>query len=127
VADVAKLFRDQEQEHADGLTQALEGLGGAAPRPPAPQEVEELGAVQSQEEFLRFAVELENMAVVAYIDAHRRLQSPDLLKTGAQIIANEGQHLVVLRQALGASPAESVPSAFEAGSDPAGRDVDVVE
>jgi hypothetical protein len=33
VADVAKLFRDQEQEHADGLTAALEDLGGTPPKP----------------------------------------------------------------------------------------------
>jgi rubrerythrin len=121
VADVARLFRDQEQEHADWLTRALEDLGGSAPKPPGPEDVAGLGAVSSQEDLLRFAVELENMAVVAYVDAHRKLQSPGLLKAGAQIMANEGQHLVVLRQALGASPAESVPSAFEAGTDPAPR------
>ena len=119
LAAVARLFRDQEQEHADRLTKALEDLGGKAPPSPSPQDVGGLSAVSSQEDILRFAVELENMAVIAYIDAHRRLQSPALLKTGTQIMANEGQHLVVLRQALGASPAASVPSAFEAGVDPA--------
>lgn len=119
VAGVARLFRDQEQEHADGLTQALESLGGTPPEPPQPAQVQGLGSVSSQEDILRFAVELEKMAIVAYIEAHRKLQSPDLLKTGTQIMCNEGQHLVVLRQALGASPAQSVPSAFEAGTDPA--------
>jgi hypothetical protein len=119
LAAAARLFRDQEQEHADGLTQALEGLGGMAPAPPEPGDVKGLSSLQSQDAVLRFAVELENMAVIAYIDAQMKLQSPDLLKTGAQIMANEGQHLVVLRQALGASPAASVPSAFEAGTDPA--------
>jgi hypothetical protein len=34
------------------------------------------------------------------------------LKTGAQIMADEGQHLVVLREALGRNPA---PNAFETG------------
>jgi rubrerythrin len=118
VADVAKLFRDQEQEHADALTQALQDLGGTAPEPPRPQEVEGLSSAKSQAQILSFAIDLENMAIQAYVDAHRKLQSPDLLKTGSQIISNEGQHLVVLRQALGASPAGSVPRAFEAGMAP---------
>jgi rubrerythrin len=118
VADVAVLFRDQEQEHADALTTALEDLGGSAPKPPKPGEVQGLGEVKDQSDVLTFAVELENMAVMAYSDAHANLESPDLLASGAQIMANEGQHLVVLRQALGATPAESVPSAFEAGEDP---------
>jgi hypothetical protein len=42
-----------------------------------------------------------------------------LLKTTSQIMNNEGQHLVMLRLALGASPVALVPSAFEAGTDPA--------
>jgi rubrerythrin len=119
IRSTARLFRDQEQEHADGLAAALEDLGGTPPEPPEANEVKGLSAVKSVPQALTFAVELENMAVIAYIDAHRKLKSPALLKTGAQIMANEGQHLVVLRQALGATPAESVPSAFEAGTDPA--------
>lgn len=119
LALAVRLFRDQEQEHADALSQALEDLGGTPPEPPTSAEVKGLGSVRSQEDILRFAVELENMAVMAYVDAHMKLQSPELLKTGTQIMANEGQHLVLLRQALGASPAQSVPSAFEAGIDPA--------
>jgi len=117
VAVVVRLVRDQEQEHADALSRALEDLGGTPPGPPAAADVEGLAAARSQEDILRFAVELENMAVMAYVDAHMKLQSPELLKTGTQIMANEGQHLVLLRQALGATPAQSVPSAFEAGID----------
>jgi rubrerythrin len=124
VADVARLFRDQEQEHADGLSAALEGLGGTPPKPPTDPAAVEVGGtaltdLKSQTNILNFAVELENSAVMAYVEAHRKLKSPDLLKTGAQIMSNEGQHLVVLRQALGASPARSVPAAFEAGTEPA--------
>lgn len=121
VADVARLFRNQEQEHADALKTALEDLGGQAPAPPKPEDVKGLSSVKNQTQILNFAVELENMAVQAYVEAHRKLKSPDLLKTGAQIMSNEGQHLVVLRQALGASPAASVPDAFEAGTAPPPR------
>lgn len=119
---VAELFRDQEQEHADALITALEDLGGTPP--PAPKKPEDsealagLADVKDAADIAAFAIELENSAIIAYSDAHGLLQSPDLLATGAQIMANEGQHLVVLRQVLGASPADSVPSAFEAGDDP---------
>ncbi len=118
VEDVATLFRDQEQEHADALIAALEDLGGTAPKPPKAEDVEGLGDVKSQADILTFAVELENMAIMAYSDAHGKLQSPDLLTAGAQIMSNEGQHLVVLRQGLGATPAASVPDAFETGDSP---------
>lgn len=118
VEDVAVLFRDQEQEHADALITALEDLGGMAPKPPKAEDVDGLGDVMSQADILTFAVELENMAIMAYSDAHGKLESPDLLTAGAQIMANEGQHLVVLRQGLGATPAESVPDAFETGDSP---------
>jgi rubrerythrin len=109
---VAELFRDQEQEHADALTTALDQLGGSAPRPPAPDAIEGLGDLRSQAEVANFAIELETMAVAAYYDAHQKLQTAELLQTGASIMANEGQHLVVLRQAVGKDP---VPNAFETG------------
>jgi rubrerythrin len=112
---VAKLFAAQEQEHADGLTAALEALGGSAPpKPTGPEDVEGLAeaAAKGQAAIARFAVELETTAVAAYYDAHGKLKDPKLLSTGASIMANEAQHLVVLRQALGANPS---PDAFVTG------------
>jgi rubrerythrin len=110
--DTAKLFADQEQEHVDALVVAFESLGGAAPEPPEPDSVEGLTELNSQRDFLEFAIELENMAIVAYDEASAKLVSSELVKTGAEIVANEAQHLVVLRQALGANP---LPDAFETG------------
>ena len=52
------------------------------------------------------------MAVAAYYDAHGKLKDPKLLATGAQIMANEGQHLAVLRPLVNQPP---VPDAFETG------------
>jgi hypothetical protein len=52
------------------------------------------------------------MAVAAYYEAHRKLRDTKVLQTAAQIMAAEGQHLVVLRQALRRNPA---PHAFETG------------
>ncbi len=112
---VAKLFAKQEQEHADGLISALEGLGGKAPaKPTKPEDVPGLAeaAGGDAKDITEFAVELETMAVAAYYDAHGKLQAPELLSTGASIMANEAQHLVVLRQALGQDPS---PNAFVTG------------
>ena len=48
VKPVAELFRDQEQEHVDGLRTALDALGGMAPAPPKPAEVMGLSDLKSQ-------------------------------------------------------------------------------
>ena len=105
-------IRRQEREHARALGAALARLGGTAPAPPRREEVRGLAGLRTRRDVLSFAIELENMAVAAYYEAHQRLREPGLLRTGAQIMANEGQHLVVLRQALGRDP---VPRAFETG------------
>ena len=110
---IATHLRDQESEHADALTAAVSGFGGRAPaKPTSATQVTGLSGLGSQREVLSFAVELELMAVAAYYDAHRKLRDARLLQTGASIMANEGQHLVVLRQALGRQP---TPTAFENG------------
>jgi rubrerythrin len=108
----AALFGRQEAEHAAALTAALKGLGGTAP---AGTDVKLLAPVQrarSQTQVAQFAIQLETMAVAAYYDAAKKLRQVRLLQTPTQIMANEGQHLVVLRQALGRDP---VPHAFETG------------
>ena len=118
VRKAAELFAQQEAEHADALIAALSDLGGTAPKPPKAADVAGLDELDSQDEVLEFAIELENMAVVAYDDAAARLTRADLLKTTAQIVSNEAQHLVVLRQQLGEDP---VPSAFETGKEEVSR------
>lgn len=112
VEAAARLFQTQEQEHALALTAALQDLGGTPPAAPKAADVEGLSDLKNQNDILNFAIELENMGVVAYVDAAAKLRSPELVKTGAQIVSNEAQHLVVLRQTLGRDP---VPAAFEAG------------
>ena len=121
VAEIAKLFGEQESEHLDALARALRALGGTVPDPPAVADVEGLGAVRTQTDFLELAIGLENMTVAAYGQALRKLESEDLLRTATEINANEGQHLAVLRGALGADPAAAVPVAFEAGVSPPPR------
>lgn len=112
---VARLFAAQEQEHADALERALAGLGGKAPpKPESARDVPglEKAAAGNARELLTFAVELETMAVKAYYEAQAKLRDPKLISTSAAIMADEAQHLVVLRQALGHNPS---PDAFVTG------------
>lgn len=115
---VARQFRAHEQEHADGLTTALTDLGGTPPPVPkgvaaVDKVVKGLGDVKSQADVVNFVIELETAAVAAYYDAQPRLVEAKLMQTGASIMANEGQHLVVLRKAARKDP---VPNAFETGA-----------
>ena len=110
-------FRAHEKEHEDALVTALTSLGGTPPAPPQGAEdvdevVEGLRDVRSIADVLTFLIELETAAVAAYHDAHARFGEAKLLQTGASIMANEGQHLVVLRRAAGQDP---IPNAFETG------------
>jgi rubrerythrin len=115
-AKVAMRFRAHEQEHADALTTALTDLGGTPPPKATAKDIDAvakgLGDVRSQADVAAFAIELEMAAVAAYYDAHRKLVDARLLQTGVSIMANEAQHLVVLRQAVRRAP---VPNAFETG------------
>jgi hypothetical protein len=112
-----RLLRGHEQQHADVMTKALTDLGGTPP--PAPSGVKDvdkvvkgLSDVRTQADVLSFAIELETALVAAYYDAQAKLVEAKLLQTAASIMADEGQHLVVLRQAAGLPP---VPNALETG------------
>jgi rubrerythrin len=118
VRRVLRRFRAQEQEHADALTTALTDLGGTPPAPPkgvadVDKIVEGLSGVRSQADVVSFLIQLETAAVAVYFDAHAELREAKLLQTGASIMANEGQHLVVLRRIAGKDP---IPNAFETGA-----------
>ncbi|MGI8512810.1 MAG: ferritin-like domain-containing protein [Solirubrobacteraceae bacterium] len=111
---VAELFGRHEQEHAGALTAALKTLGGTAPpKPSRPGDVSGLAAAAaSARGILNFAIAFEESAVAAYYDASQKLKDAKLLTAGSSIMANEGQHLVVLRQAARLNP---VPTAFATG------------
>ena len=109
---MARLFADQDQEHADALLVALEALGATRPAPPAADARSILGRPTTQRGFARLAIALELQAVAAYHEAQFKLSDPDLRLLSARIMANHGQHLAVLRQLAGEPP---VPHAFERG------------
>jgi rubrerythrin len=88
-------------------------MGGKVPAAPASASaVKGLTGLRGRRRILTFATELETMAIAAYYDAHAKLTDARLMQTGTAIMANEGQHLAMLRRALGRPP---VPNAFETG------------
>lgn len=107
--DIGKKLLAQEQEHADGLAAAIEDAGGTPNRAKSSYDFPEL---RTQAGALRFAVDLENTAIAAYIDALPKLSQGDLRATAAGIITNEAEHVAVLLDALGRDP---VPAAFVTG------------
>lgn len=109
VLKVAKLFLEHEQEHADGLMSAIEDAGGTPNRAKASYDFPRL---RSETGALRFALDIENTAIAAYIDALPKLGKGDLRATAAAIVSNEAEHVAVLLGALGEQQA---PNAFVVG------------
>ena len=119
-------FGQQEREHAEVLASALDTLGARAPAPPRDAAElagarERLGLLHPLDELVtevdvaRFAIELENAQLRAYLDAVRDLEDARTLAIAMQIMAAEGQHATVWRGLLSDDPAVVVPGAFETG------------
>jgi rubrerythrin len=112
---VAEQLRGQDQAHVDAITKAIRMVGGEADaeaaefEPPGPK---------SGEEALLLAYEQENAALGEALDAAPDLNTPAPRRLAAALAASHAQHLLVLRQLLGASLAASVSEAFEAGDAP---------
>ena len=119
VAEIITLFGRQEEEHLNALVRLLEDMGGEEPEKPEPADIEGLGGLIGEPQMLGFAIDLENRLIQEYVGAFENLSDSEALKTTSQIMSNEGQHLVMLRLALGVNPVNLVPSAFETGTDPA--------
>ena len=115
IARLLRRIRKQQRDHASRLITELEHLGEAPPaKPTRVGQVTGLAEALAggQKAILEFAVALEETAVAGYYRAAPRFEDAKLLQISASIMANEGQHLVILRRALGREP---VPNAFETG------------
>jgi rubrerythrin len=114
----AREFRAQEQEHVDAVVKALRGLGERAEPEEEEIESEEL---KTQADALGFLYAVESVSVAGDLRAISHLTAPWPRSLLGSIAANQAQHLVLLRRALGAGVAGSIPGAFEDGTaDPPG-------
>lgn len=111
----AREFRAQEQEHVDAVIKALRGLGEEAV--PSEEEIESEG-LKTPADALGFLYDVESVSVAHGLRAISHLTAPWPRALLGSIAANQAQHLVLLRRALGAGAAESVPEAFEDGTTP---------
>jgi hypothetical protein len=109
----AREFRAQEQEHTNAIVKALRGLGEKAE--PEEEEIESEG-LKTQADALEFLYEVESVSVAYGLRAISHLTMPWPRALLGSIVANQAQHLVVLRRMLGADAAESIPEAFEDGT-----------
>jgi rubrerythrin len=106
---IVKVLLEQEQEHADGLGAAITDFEG---QPNRAKSAYDFPVLRTEADVLRFAIDLENTAIAAYIDALPKLSDRELRATAASIITNEAEHVSILLHSLGRDP---VPSAFVNG------------
>lgn len=109
-----------EQQHAAGLAAVVSDLGGtpvAAKSAAAYEQILGLAALKSQSDALRFAGDLEQMAIYSYIAAVPRLTIGELRSTFTSIATAEAEHTSVLRGIeFPGDPAKQSPVAFVTGT-----------
>ena len=105
--EIATTLRDNETEHVDALTKAIESAGG---KPVAAPGVDFGGAFASQDSFLKLAQTFEDLGVSAYNGAATQIQSKDVLGSAGAIVQVEARHAAAIRLRNSAPPA---PLAFD--------------
>ncbi len=112
---MAQELRGQNQAHIDALTKAVWGLGGKTEAEASELEVP---GPRDRGEAFTLLYEAENAALTEALDAPPRLYTPAPRTLTAALATSHAQHLVLLRRALGAPLAATVPEPFEPGDLP---------
>jgi hypothetical protein len=110
-AKAGQLFLNDEISHAGDVAGLVREAGGK-PIKPAPNYA--LGHPRNSEEVLMLLHAVENAQIAGYLYAIQRLEPGVLKQQVVSILANDAQHVAVVRAALG-RPA--IPSAFVNGRD----------
>jgi rubrerythrin len=113
----AERFLDQEREHAAALAALVREMKGEPNRPKPPEEYRAaFPRLADQAAFLRFATDLENVAISAYAEGVPKLGEGRLRELTASIFSDEAQHFTVLLAARSdGDPRVAVPEAFVTG------------
>jgi Ferritin-like domain len=106
-ASSARRFLNHELAHRDRLGGLL---AGAAPGPASANLVAAVRKASTQNAVLAALIAVENAVVARYYDAFGKLTDTGVLEALGEIMANEGQHLVVLRTSAGQA---ATPNPFE--------------
>jgi hypothetical protein len=107
--EAGKLFLNDELSHAGALAGLIRAAGA---KPPKPAPSYDLGHPRTSAEVLALLHRIESAQIAAYLAALPRLEPAFVRQSVASILANDAQHVAVVRAALG-QPA--VPSAFVSG------------
>ena len=103
----ARAIAEQEREHVARLQGLIRDLGGD---PPAGRSAEEYARtfprLRDEDDAMRFAEDLEQRQVRAYLEALTELPDLDLRTAAAQIGADEGAHLGAVRVLQGLPAAQ---------------------
>jgi rubrerythrin len=110
VLHLAVQFQGHHKEHAEVLAKTVQKLGGK-PVEGKNKYAFPADKLKNQADVLRFAAQLEQGAVSAYLGAVPLFANRDLSKAAASILGDEAMHWAILRNALGENP---VPGAFVA-------------
>jgi bacterioferritin (cytochrome b1) len=108
-AKAGQLFLNDEMSHAGDVAGLVRAAGG---KPIKPEPSYALGHPRTSQEVLKLLHDVENAQIAAYVDAIAVLRPGTLKQQVASILANDAQHIAVVRAALG-QPA--IPSAFVTG------------
>lgn len=111
VAAAAKQFLAHDLAHASELEGLIIQAGGKPAAAPARYE---MGSPRGARELLELLHRAERAQLAAYLDAIPRLTPPRLRAAAAAILANDAQHLAILRSALALDP---VPFPFVSGAE----------
>jgi Ferritin-like domain len=105
----AQRFLGQDLSHAGELQGLVHEAGG---KPNKPQASYKLGQPRDGTDVLRLLHSLESAMIAAYLDAIPLLSAGHVRASVASMLANEGQHVSILRAVLGRPP---IPSALVTG------------
>jgi len=125
VLDAATLFRQHHEAHADAINSVLTDAGEPAYTDPNAYLLENvvqpgLSNLTNQDNVVRFARSLENIAAGTYAYAAGVLSTPELRQTMMTIGGVESRHASALSLILDPNPTTAVPRAFT-DSGPEGR------
>jgi rubrerythrin len=100
-------IRAQERRHAASLEGAIEDLGGTpAPGRPADEYARTFPRLRTAQDALRFAEDLEERQVRAYLEALTDFPALELRATAADICSDEASHLGAVRVLQGLPAAQ---------------------
>jgi hypothetical protein len=124
VREIAANFRVHEARHVAALATSLEALGAPRFAPPRgaaglDRNARRLGItpvfsdLRTPHDLLGFLLAIEERLIGDWVRAHIGLADANLMQAATQVLACQGEHVTVLRRALGRDP---LPQAFDAGT-----------